>query len=98
MGASYMTGPATTNEDLATRRKIALALMQKGMDTSPVQHWTQGAARALQGALGGYELYRAGQDAEASDARRAEFQASLLPQQQEATSPQTAPGPLSPIL
>lgn len=40
------------------KRKIAYALMQQGMDTSPVHAWTQGAARALQGAFGGYEMYR----------------------------------------
>lgn len=38
------------------RRKLAYALMQRGGDVSPVRHWTQGLARALQGGLGGYEL------------------------------------------
>lgn len=37
------------------RQQLADALMQKGMDTSPIQSPWQGAARALQGILGGYQ-------------------------------------------
>jgi hypothetical protein len=50
------------------KRRIAFALMQQGADTSPVQAWTQGAARALQGALGGYEMYQDDQKQKSDDA------------------------------
>ncbi len=35
---------------------------KQGMSGEPVQHWTQGLARAAQGAMGGYEMYQAEQD------------------------------------
>lgn len=38
-------GAMMTPEEIARQREIAAALLQKGSDTSPVQHWTQGAAR-----------------------------------------------------
>lgn len=57
--SSYMIAPGESATDIAMRRKLALALMQQGSDTSPVQHWTQGLARMGQGALGGYEAYSA---------------------------------------
>jgi hypothetical protein len=36
------------------RKLIALQLLKQGMDISPVQHWTQGAARLAQALTGGY--------------------------------------------
>jgi hypothetical protein len=57
--SSYMIAPGTTAEEMATKRRIAMALMQQGMNGEPIQHWTQGAAKMLQSALGGYELHRA---------------------------------------
>lgn len=41
-------GEAVSQDALARRRKLAEALMLKGADTSPVQSWTQGAARVAQ--------------------------------------------------
>lgn len=45
------------------RRKLRLAelLMGEGASTAPVQHWTQGVARALQGAYGGHLMHKAEQ-------------------------------------
>jgi hypothetical protein len=34
--------------------QLAKAMMQQGSSTAPVDHWMQGLARAVQGALGGY--------------------------------------------
>ena len=48
------------------KRKLAYALMMAGADASPVKHWTQGAARALQGAMGGYEAYKLDQEDKAA--------------------------------
>lgn len=62
--ATYSIAPGESAEDLAIRRKLALQLMQQGVDTSPVQHWAQGLARMGQAGLGGYELYQAKQEDE----------------------------------
>ena len=42
-----------TTNDIATQRKLALALQGQAIDTSPVGHWTQALARAVQGGVGG---------------------------------------------
>lgn len=48
-------------DDVAYQRKYAQGLMQQGTDVSPVGHWTQALARALQGGVGGYAMGQAGQ-------------------------------------
>jgi spore germination cell wall hydrolase CwlJ-like protein len=63
--SSYSIAPGSSSEDLALRRKLAAALMQQSMDTSPVDHWAQGLARMGQAALGGYQMYQAKQEDEA---------------------------------
>lgn len=45
-------GKATTPDELAQRRKLAQALMERGNDYSPVQSWTQGAARVANSIFG----------------------------------------------
>jgi hypothetical protein len=52
-------GAAVTPDALAERRKLARVLMAQGSDTSPVQHWTQGAARIAQSLLGTYDMGQA---------------------------------------
>jgi hypothetical protein len=51
----------------AMRRKMAYAMMMQGSSGEPVKHWTQGLARALQGGMGGYELYREDQETLANE-------------------------------
>lgn len=51
------------------RRELAMRMLLAGQDTSPVRHWTQGAARMVQGVLGGYELGQADREQAAADAR-----------------------------
>lgn len=53
-----------TAQGISTQRQIANALLQQGMDTSPVGHWTQGAARVAQALLGGYKGQQAEQAAQ----------------------------------
>ena len=50
------------------RRRIAEAMMKAGMDTSPVQHWTQGLNRVAQGLLGGWEARKADEEEKAGQA------------------------------
>jgi hypothetical protein len=48
------TSSMLSPEQVASRRKIAQAMIGKGTDTSPVGHWTQALARVVQGGIGGY--------------------------------------------
>lgn len=69
-------GAALTPEQVAREREIAQALMRGAADTSPVGHWTQGAARMAQALVGNLRDSRA---ASAEAAGQAEVQAMLLP-------------------
>lgn len=46
------TTPLPQGEDIDYRKKLATALMERGLDASPVQHWTQAAARVAQAISG----------------------------------------------
>lgn len=59
--------PATA-EDISAKRRMALSLMQQGSDASPVGHWTQALARAVQGGIGGLTAAGASRDATAREA------------------------------
>ena len=52
MSDAYST--QATPDTLSAKRKMAAALLGKSIDTSPVQAWSQGAARLVQGLMGGY--------------------------------------------
>lgn len=41
-----------TPEQIAQNRKLGQTLMMQGISADPVQHWTQGLARVLQGGIG----------------------------------------------
>jgi spore germination cell wall hydrolase CwlJ-like protein len=58
-------GAQMTPQDVTAQQKIALAMMQQGLDYSPVQSWTQGAARVAQAMLGGYMSKEADDEAKA---------------------------------
>lgn len=53
---SYVVEPGTDPQEARRRRRLAEALMQQGMDTSPIQSPWQGAARMAQALMGGWEL------------------------------------------
>lgn len=57
----------------ARKRKSRLAeiMLQQGMDASPVQHWTQGAARLAQALVGGSMAGQAGREESAERAEGA---------------------------
>lgn len=54
-------------EDIQRRRKTAEALMTQGMDVSPVKHWSQALARALQGGYAGYEAGQVAKEEKAAN-------------------------------
>lgn len=55
----YNIAPGETPQAVSSRRRIAEALMSQGMQTTPIQHWTQGAARLAQALVGGLGMNRA---------------------------------------
>lgn len=62
-------GEMMTPEAADRKRKIAQALMLRGSDTSPVQHWSQGAARLSDALFGALEDVKV--DRQESDAKKA---------------------------
>src|SRR5574343_1738805 len=74
---SFNIQPGESSSSTAERRKIAMLLMRQGMDTSPVAHWTQGAARVAQAMLGGMALARADQSEKAAGKKLAD---ALVPE------------------
>ncbi len=92
----------TTAAPVDYRRKIAMELMQQGMDGAPVRHWAQGLAKLGQGALGGYEMYQADQKDKADDLEGAKAYMALLQNSPgaapapAAASPAPAPAPVPP--
>jgi hypothetical protein len=62
MAAPTVIEPGETPESFKRRQLIAQALMAKGMSDEPIQHWTQGAARMAQAAIGGGLGWKAEQD------------------------------------
>lgn len=83
----------TTAAPVDYRRKIAMELMQQGMDGAPIKHWTQGLAKLGQGALGGYEMYQADQKDRADDVEGAKAYLALLQAQPGASPTAMAPAP-----
>lgn len=72
MATGFLLAPGETAGSSRKRRaRLAEALMTQGMSTSPVGHWTQGAARMAQGLVGGLEMRKLAdeEEAERSDAR-----------------------------
>lgn len=70
-------GAQMTPEQIARQREIASALLNQAGDTSPVAHWTQGAARVVN-ALGGVMKERQANKAEASNAAESQSRIAAL--------------------
>lgn len=51
-------GQKLTPQELEQRRQVEEALLSKGVDTSPVGHWTQGLARVAEAAAGSFRRGR----------------------------------------
>jgi hypothetical protein len=51
----------STPQALAGRRRLAEAMLARGIDASPIRHWAQGAGRLAQAIIGGYGMHRADQ-------------------------------------
>lgn len=71
-------GARMTPDEIAAERKVAQALMAQGMDYSPVQSWTQGAARVAQAMMGGLDYRMAGEAAKRNATADQELLAALL--------------------
>lgn len=67
--AAAMAGLNRPRSNYDFRRRAAYAQMQAGMDTSPVEHWTQGASRLASALVGGWSASKADADEKAADAK-----------------------------
>lgn len=65
----FVWGQGSSKESIERRRKVAEAMMLRGSDSSPVQHWTQGLARVAEAIAGRVETSRL--DSEAKGAQSA---------------------------
>ena len=79
----------STVEAVKQRRAIARALLDKASDTSPVQHWTQGAARLADAFAGVMEERRANRDDAAATRAAKEAEAGLFGMATGASQPMT---------
>jgi muramidase (phage lysozyme) len=79
MASSYNIAPGESSDAAAQRRRLAMALMMQGADTSPIQHWTQGAARAAQSIIGGLELRREDQKEESEKTAGRDLYSKIIP-------------------
>lgn len=87
------TNIATTNVTTqpTLRNQYIARLLMEGSKTDPVQHWTQGMARALQGAVGGLERGRAEfEDKQNESAQTSALAALLMGRQPGAAPPVTS--------
>lgn len=77
--SSYIVEPGALAKALRSRRRLGQNLIMEGADTSPVEHWTQGAARIAKALMGGMELRRADQEeSDAAAAKQAEKRAKTV--------------------
>lgn len=82
-------------QSLVLRRRLAEALMKSGMETGPVGHWTQGAARLVNAIMGAMEIRNLEEAERGSLKRTADSALSRLPggaSPQIGTSPRTLSG------
>lgn len=92
-------GARLTPEQIDAQRKVAQAMMERGSDYSPVQSWSQGAARVAQALIGGLESRQADQASKANAASDAELLQGLIsggvqaPTAAPVASPAAAPSP-----
>ncbi|MBY5399651.1 hypothetical protein HFN01_33185 [Rhizobium leguminosarum] len=87
-----------TQGDLSDQRKrLAYAMLQQGMDTSPIQSPWQGAARLAQALMGGLAIRQADQERQvrAANGPAAPTAAPATPPGIPATPPAKPPGLLS---
>jgi hypothetical protein len=87
MAAPTVIEPGETPESFKRRQLIAQALMAKGMSDEPIQHWTQGAARMAQAAIGGGLGWRAGEDQKDAKRQAIANAMALVPQDGGQTQP-----------
>lgn len=86
--------PLTSAANIASRRRLYESMLQQGMDSSPIRHWSQGLGRLTQAMVGGYGAYQADQDERGQQQRTGRLLAdALVPEGPTST---LASGPLAP--
>lgn len=70
--------PLTTAANIASRRRLYESMLQQGLDSSPIRHWSQGLGRLTQAMVGGYGAYQADQDERGQQQRTGRLLADAL--------------------
>lgn len=81
-----------SSPDAQRKQLLAQQLLREGIDTSPVQHWLQGAARMGAAGIGGYLSHLAGEEEKAKVGERQKTMAEAL------KALQGTPAPAAPTL
>ena len=92
--ALYLSHPELANA--LRKQQAGQALMQQGMDSSPVQSPWQGVSRLAAALVGGYETGQAEREFKEAGAKRSELLASLLRDDGGPEAPQTPQAPQLP--
>jgi hypothetical protein len=93
--SSYMIAPGETSDSMSMRKKLALALAQKNMETPKIEHWAQGLAHLANQAYSGYEIGKINKDEKEESAKGNALLAALFNggQAPAAAAPASAPDP-----
>lgn len=86
--SSYSSG----DPDLDAKRRLAMAMMQQGLDSSPIASPWQGVARIAQAMIGGYNMNNLATQASDSVNNRADALLTALTGKPASTAPGTIPG------
>lgn len=90
MAQGFLIAPGTSADELAQRRRLAEAMVLEGRSGAPLGHWTQGLNRALQGAIGGYQMSQMRDERKAEETEGQRLLAEVLsgsPSSQTSSSP-----------
>lgn len=90
-------GAQMTPTEIEAQRKVAQAMMAKGGDYSPVQSWTQGAARVAQAMFGGLMAHDANSAAKTNQEAEAQLLTSILGGGAPSASPPGTPSASTPM-
>lgn len=85
--SSYNIAPGQSQAEVDMKRKIALALIERGTSPRQIDHWTQGLAQMAEAGLGGWEMAKINKADKEERAKGNELLASALT----GGSPQAAP-------
>jgi hypothetical protein len=92
-GAIEVDSGSYSPESLKLRRRLAEAMLDQGMQSGPVGHWSQGVNRMVQAMLGGYQMGELERKEKAQQSAGNEALLGLLGPIEAAPAPSASPMP-----